>query len=238
MKIKDKIISSLIYGSIGDAYGAYCEGTDGKMTFNIEDVNTPYITDDTELTLATCEAIIENNSIDPEKIAEKFVEWFNAKKITGIGSSTLKALQELSAGHHWTLTGRKGEKAAGNGAAMRIAPISFLIDINDELNKITVKDICRITHHNDEAYLGALCLIYIHQLLIHNNGKKIDYFKYLIDKFPDSNIRDRLINISNERNLTIFEIGKKYGSSGYVVDTVTLAIYIMTKFEELNFIKF
>lgn len=59
------------------------------------------VTDDTQLTLATCEAIVESRSVTPESIAKQFVRWFRERRITGIGSSTLKALTELDAGGHW-----------------------------------------------------------------------------------------------------------------------------------------
>src|SRR5438876_942526 len=66
--------------------------------------------------------------VDPETIASRFASWHRQKQITGVGASTHKALTELAAGGHWALTGAKGERAAGNGAAMRIAPLAFVLD--------------------------------------------------------------------------------------------------------------
>ena len=70
------------------------------------------ISDDTQLTLATCEAIIENGDVTPDGIAQSMLQWYQVKKITGIGSSTLKALESLSVGAHWALAGRQGEYAS------------------------------------------------------------------------------------------------------------------------------
>jgi ADP-ribosyl-[dinitrogen reductase] hydrolase len=113
---RDRIIGSLLAGAIGDALGGVTERS-GLA-----------ISDDTQLTLATCEAIIEAKGVDPERIAGSFLRWYRAGAISGIGSSTLEALRDLDAGGHWALCGARGERAAGNGAAMRIAPLAFLLD--------------------------------------------------------------------------------------------------------------
>lgn len=41
------------------------------------------------------------------------------------------------------------ERAAGTGAAMRIAPLAFLLDPLDPEQRVTLRDVCRITHHSD-----------------------------------------------------------------------------------------
>src|SRR5262245_9720560 len=113
---RDAILGVLVGGAIGDALGGVTE----RSGF--------VISDDTQLTLATCEAIVEAGGVDPERIAGSFLKWFRAGAITGIGSSTLKSLRDLDVGGHWALCGAKGERAAGNGAAMRIAPLAFVLD--------------------------------------------------------------------------------------------------------------
>jgi ADP-ribosylglycohydrolase len=42
---------------------------------------------------------------------------------------------------------------AGNGGAMRIAPLAFVLDSLDK--RVLIRDAVRITHANDEAYLGT-----------------------------------------------------------------------------------
>ena len=82
--------------------GGPFEGQPGPITFR--DHQEWRISDDTQLTLATCESIIElDGSISPEHIAGRFVQWFRERRITGMGSSTLKALRDLDAGLHWAL---------------------------------------------------------------------------------------------------------------------------------------
>jgi ADP-ribosyl-[dinitrogen reductase] hydrolase len=111
------------------------------------------------LTLATCEALAEYGTADPGHIAASFLRWFRARRLTGLGASTLKALRDLEAGAHWALAGRKGERAAGNGAAIRIAPLAFCVDPLADGSRRLIRDVCRITHHSDEAYVGAFAVV-------------------------------------------------------------------------------
>jgi ADP-ribosylglycohydrolase len=68
--------------------------------------------------------------------------------------------------------------------------------------------------------------------------ENVDLIKTIIERLPDSNIRDRFIEINNEKeNLTISEMGKKFGSSGYVVESVPLAVFASTKIKECSYFK-
>src|SRR5262249_3514592 len=118
------------------------------------------LSDDTQLTLATLEAITScGGSVDPAVIADHFARWHRASRVTGIGASTFKALSELVAGGHWALVGRRGERPAGSGAAVRAAPLVFFPDPNAHAARMTIRDVSRITHHHEEAYAGALAVV-------------------------------------------------------------------------------
>src|SRR5262245_40232283 len=158
----DRILGSILGGAIGDCLGGPYEGRKGPVLFNSQ--FEWKISDDTQLTMATCEAISKNKRVDPQSIAETFADWHRSHRFSGLGASTYKALSELCIGGHWALVGRKGEMAAGNGAASRIAPLAFCLDPKDPKARIVIRDVCRITHHHDEAYAGALAVaIAIHE---------------------------------------------------------------------------
>lgn len=152
-RLHDRARGCILAGAIGDAMGGPYEGQPGPLEFREHRDWT--ISDDTQLTLATCDSIVEVGKVSPEHIADRFAQWFRHRRIAGTGSSTLKALRELEAGHHWALAGAKGEMSAGNGAAMRIAPLAFHLDPALAQERQTIRDVCRITHHNEEAYIGA-----------------------------------------------------------------------------------
>ena len=100
-------------GAIGDAAASAFEGVDSLDRSDWMDREWQ-ITDDTQLTLATCEAA----ALEPALIAESLLRWFRARRIRRMGSSTLKALRDLDAGAHWALAGRQGDQAAGNGLSL------------------------------------------------------------------------------------------------------------------------
>ena len=217
--LTDRICGCLLAGAIGDAMGGPFEGRPGPLQYHD---HSPWdISDDTQLTLATCESIIEVGHVSPENIASHFLVWYRQRRITGMGASTLKALRDLDAGAHWALAGAKGEKSAGNGAAMRIAPLAFFLDPNSEQDRQTIRDVARITHHNDEAYLGALAVIAAIR------SPSIDgVFSDIVDLLPDSRVRDRISDLANlSDDISMMEVAARFGTSGYVVESVPLAIY-------------
>jgi len=77
-------------------------------------------TDDTQLTLAIANSLIERGDIDLDDIAKKHVEAMMSTTI-GWGRSTKNSVQRIKDGAHWSVSGEKG--GAGNGVAMKIAPI-------------------------------------------------------------------------------------------------------------------
>ncbi|WP_299364147.1 ADP-ribosylglycohydrolase family protein [Winogradskyella sp.] len=237
MNISERFLGCIIGGAIGDAYGSTFENvvkednSDLYYPFGKPEEQTPkwQITDDTQLTLATCEVIYENSTLDIKSFADKYLYYFKSKRITGIGSSTLKAMQELEAGGHWSLVGRKGEYAAGNGAAMRISPLAF----DARISRDTIKSICNITHQNDEAYIGALCVVIaIKSILCGDWTGDENLFQLIIDQIPDTRVRDRLIHI-NDLNIDLQKV-RELGNDGYVVNSIPLAISYASKVNELG----
>ena len=88
MNPTDRIMGCILGGAIGDCSGGPYEGS--KSPVVIEDSREWSLSDDTLLTLATCEAISENGNVDPALIAATFVRWFDESRLTGIGAATYK----------------------------------------------------------------------------------------------------------------------------------------------------
>jgi ADP-ribosylglycohydrolase len=144
-----------------------------------------------------------------------------------VGASTLKALRDLDAGAHWALAGAKGERAAGNGAAMRIAPLAFHLDPADAEQRQLIRDVCRITHHHDEAYAGALAVLAaIRWLAFDQTATPSKLCERALIQLPDSRVKDRLSELNSlPHDFTVMEVARRYGSSGYVAESVPLALY-------------
>jgi hypothetical protein len=134
-------------------------------------------------------------------------------------------MRDLVAGVHWALAGSRGEYSAGNGVAMRIAPLAFLLDPATLADRTVIRDVCRITHHHDEAYVGALAVVIairfiLSGVLSHENSLSVA----VAESVPDSAVRDR-INQFVALTLPPSEVASQFGASGWVVDSVPLALY-------------
>jgi len=204
----------------GHAY----EGRSGPLEAAFPD--TPRLSDDTWLTIATCEAIVSaRGRVIPEVIARTFRRWFEAGQLTGLGSSTLKALRDLAAGAHWAIAGARGEFAAGAGAAMRIAPLAFLLDPSRPDDRVLIRDVARLTHHSEEAYAGALAVVIALRLCVGSHQMPSGFLGAVAETLPDTRVRDRLLELSGVGDHPD-SIATRFGSSGYVVEAVPLALYI------------
>ena len=232
---RDRIVGCILGGAIGDAFGGPYEGQCPPI--RIEPHTVLRVSDDTQLTLATCQAIVDSGHLEPGRIATEFAVWFRQRRLRGLGASTLKALQELAAGGHWAPVGRKGEMAAGNGAATRIAPLAFLLEPCDHASRQTIRDICRITHHHDEAYCGALAVLIAISLAYSGaweggTGMLCEVAAHL----PNSAVRDRLNQLSSDFNhASLADVGRHRGATGYVIESVPLALAAAERVGALGF---
>lgn len=223
MVTKDQILGCIHGGSLGDVIGSHFEGKARPVSFFVP--AHLRVSDDTQLTLATCESITENRGVNPEWIASSFRRWFRSRRLTGLGASTLKALAELDAGGHWATVGASGERSAGNGAAMRVAPLAFVLDPDCPDDRRTIRDVCRITHRNDEAYAGGLAVIRAIRWAV--QGLQVDraLIDHLVQTLPDCSVRDRFAAIKNQR-LTASAYRETCATIGYVADSVPFAVLL------------
>ncbi len=114
---------------------------------------------------------------------------------------------------------------------MRIAPLAFFATLDRE----SILAVCRITHRNDEAYVGALAVVISIQLFISGEWDGgPDLFKLIIPLLPDSRVRDRLIEIETlGRRLSIEDVSG-LGTRGYVVHSVPFALFTASRVKEIG----
>ena len=246
-KLKDKFTGTILASAIGDALGMPFEGaTREKILSNMDGLVKEFLkskkrnleagqfTDDTQMMLCIVESIVEGCKVDPDDIAKRFVSWINSGDVRGAGRATIESLERLKSGKSWKESGKKGEWAAGNGAAMRIAPIG-LFNYKDLNNlKKDCFNVSVITHNNPEAIAGATAIAY--GITKNLNSIDFDVHDFILDVASFVNdISETMSDALKDVNNLIWEEAQiesalmEIGVSGYVIESVSASFYIFGK---------
>jgi poly(ADP-ribose) glycohydrolase ARH3 len=158
--LQDKFRGAILGCFLGDAFGAGFEGMTPDRTIShlstlSEKIPRTY-TDDTDMTLALAESIVESGKVDPEDIANKFSQRCDLTRGYGIG--TIKAVRALRAGAAWYQVSRVVfEKGSfGNGAAMRVSPVGLFYHHDLEALRKAAMDQSNVTHTHPLGQWGAV----------------------------------------------------------------------------------
>jgi len=171
-------------------------------------------TDDTDLTMAVMEALIESDGkFDMDVIARRHIE--AAKDIRGMGRSTRNAINRLTRGVHWSESGEPESPnggGAGNGVIMKIAPLGLLRALGTEDVDLPGETITfsRMTHLAAPAIVAAglhafsiaMLLDYKSPSLSRLLAYLLSWAKLLEEKLPESSdkISDQVCWISSMYN--------------------------------------
>lgn len=176
---KDKVIGMFLGIAIGDALGMPVEGfsparilekypeTGGRVDKYLDATGHKWFdgrkqgtwTDDTQLSLAVANSLVEAGSFDLESQSRHHVETFLAST-DGWGRSTRNSLRRVANGTHWSTSGEPGGN--GNGIAMKISPLGiFISTISKKMEDVL--DLSRLstplalmTHYSDVAVCSGL----------------------------------------------------------------------------------
>lgn len=196
-----------IYGlAVGDALGVpyefrprgsfTCMGMVGHGT---HDQPAGTWSDDTSMTLATCDSIRVCGRIDVGDMRSRFRAWIDdgAYAIDGVvfdyGSTTARA---LAAG-----AGRAGERDNGNGSLMRIAPLAFTDATDDEVRAVSA-----ITHAHRVSTEACVDMVHVMRALAAGASPA--------EAVPDVDV----LLAANEKDLR---------SGGFVRDTYCAALWCL-----------
>lgn len=200
--------------------------------------------DDTSMTIATMQSIINKNGIDYKDMMSQFVEWYKNGKYTtngkcfDIGNTTRQALEK-----YYLIKcdpvecGGKENFDCGNGSLMRMLPIVFYcltkrIYDNKEIYNL-VEKVSSLTHANEKCifscYLYTIFMIEtLKERIVTENqaptNKKIIYrnFKETISK-NNSSYNAEFNRILKDDIAQLTE--KDIKSTGYVIDTLEASIW-------------
>jgi len=121
-------------------------------------------TDDTQMMLATAEALIECRRMDPVKQADALLSWYsNTAPHRTPMRANVRACRHLSAGRPWT---KSGVFSGGCGAAVRMPPIGLFHSTDPDRLVRAALDGCLITHTDPHARAAGVAVAYLTSRLV------------------------------------------------------------------------
>ena len=161
----DSARGAILGTAIGDALGRPAEGRHPAGLRGQEEAFRDFqpwgghysgpkgtITDDTQLTMCVAQSLLTTRGrIDPEDLARRFVDWLPNGR--GTGHTCVTAVYRLQMGENWWTA---GVASAGNGAAMRVAPIGIALGADTTMMCHDAALSALVTHADPMAVASAV----------------------------------------------------------------------------------
>ncbi len=129
----------------------------GHEGYTVENLAPGSSTEDTRMALLHAESIVDTGGrVDPADFGPRFIKLLDTPLAAHMGRTTFDSLRQARANGDYQ-GGLAGERAAGNGAAMRIAPLGLLHALGTFSRKLFLADCekaARLTHNHPVA-VGA-----------------------------------------------------------------------------------
>ena len=158
-----KQLGAMIGAALGDAIGELASRGLSREALlrEVERETLLRYTDNTALTLAVAETLVEFNGIDPQILGNRFQEYYHKERWRGYGDSMrdIQALVSREGMGYIDAAARlyEGAGSYGNGAATRVTP---LVLYHGESGSLAdgIATAARVTHAHPIALDGALVL--------------------------------------------------------------------------------
>ena len=222
----ERVLGGLFGVACGDALGGTLEFTreyDGVIKYGYHkeiigggrlNLIPGQVTDDTMMTIAVAEGVLENPQSPVSSIGKGFINWYKTNP-PDIGITCRSAIEEYSKCGDWNEAAVNVHeyfdgKTAGNGTLMRcIAPALYYSDFS-KMVEVT-KAQSDMTHYDEEA--AEACIIYNTMVYRYLKGEdKIEVFNEVTKDFSKYS---EVLSWKKER----------LRPSGYVVDTLQCALW-------------
>jgi ADP-ribosylglycohydrolase len=250
MELLDRFKGCILGCAVGDALGMPVERltreqireTYGRVTDYMKadprtygDLHTlkpGQYTDDTLLTCALAESLIEREGVDLDDIARKHVELYQREPKRGWGRATKAAFEQLIAG---VPPRESGQPSCGNGTAMKIAPLGLWYAPRFEMWELLLwsYDIASITHRDPHARGAAAFQAWMVRDLALLQPRTPDTFAQLAEatahyvQGQSQELHDRLRAACRlvRTKAPIDEAVARLGTSGNVLESIPAALY-------------
>jgi ADP-ribosylglycohydrolase len=184
-ELKNRFLGCLLGCAVGDALGAPFEGLwshsipdEGALLAGFgefEGYPPGQYTDDTQLSVATVQAILKARDVVPAEIARSIAWLWKTESVVGPGGACTRAAHSFLKSGDWSTCGAPVGQA-GNGTAMRTAVVGlFFVNTPDALPAV-VADVSRITHHDPRSVAGGVAVAKAAQLFLAGEAPSCESF--------------------------------------------------------------
>ena len=195
-------------------------------------------TDDTQMSIAIAEALIEAGHKDietlMERVKEEFIKWYHAPDTPSRapGKTCLTGVANMEKGIHWTRSGLPESK--GCGSAMRSAPVGYYYQHNPEKLKgvAHITGICTHRHPTaDAACIGAAYLVKLALDGVEPSrmiGKLLNFTRGISDEWKEAIEKvDKCLDWEDEEKALSF-----LGEGWVGEEAVALALYCFLRYPD------
>jgi poly(ADP-ribose) glycohydrolase ARH3 len=230
----DTQVRGLLFGTlVGDVIGSRYTGysTDQIAPLDLYSITKQPLkmySDNTQMTISVFEEMAENGQIDTTSIGRRFLKRFSPWR--GYSGGTLEVFEKWKDGQSFeTVSGTlyNGVGSFGDGAAMRVAPISCFFSLHEFPEMIQeVKKCSRLTHTHVLGIDGAVVQAYV-VLLALNKVPKNDWLKLLFELPVDSayKLKFDVVKMCLECRANAHDSSVRIGNGSDALSAVSAAIF-------------
>lgn len=191
--------------------------------------------DDTSLMLCLLESM--QNGMDLDDLARKFVAWREEAYMTAhgrvfdIGVTTSLSISRLKNGTSPIEAGEDGERSNGNGSLMRILPIAFMSNIDDEEMVLIAHDVSSLTHRHLRSQIACGLFLLLGRRLLEGMPVQAAYADSISSSLAIYGREPFNNELSHFSRYLAGDIDKRsrddIQSSGYVVHTLEASVWCL-----------
>jgi poly(ADP-ribose) glycohydrolase ARH3 len=161
---REKVEGLLLGTFLGDAIGAPFDGSQPDelplLDLQYVDTNPPKTyTDDTQMSISVFEEMHENGRIDQLSLLQRFIKRFSPWR--GYGGGMLDVIEKWKDGLDIETAAKtlyNGSGSFGDGAAMRVAPISAFFSLDEVFDCMEQVRLCSVLTHTHPYGISGACL--------------------------------------------------------------------------------
>lgn len=216
--VRGRAYATLLGSALGDALGAtveFCTQSEIRAQYGVLrkivgggwlKLKPGEVTDDTQMSLCVARSLA-TAGWSPADIAERFAAWFKSWPVD-VGNTCRRGIARYI--NHGTVAGPFNEGDAGNGAAMRVAPVALATLGDGGLLERRAVEQGRITHNHPLS--DAACVLIARLIHMGCTGQPLERLRSEID---GTIVRVPSFGFSPYRGL----------ATAYVVDTMQTVLH-------------